>query len=288
MIQMLEFLPNRMRAALRHLNLHKLYEIRLRAGKPVAINYGGRYRYLGECGVTDKVSAALTATLAEIGDIVFSAGKFSVYSVEEQIRRGFLTAECGERIGLAGQYVFEKGKPLAMRDFTSLCIRVPHEIEGCGDEIYESCLKDKLRSILVMSPPGIGKTTILRDLGRSLSRETGKNILVCDERGEISAGDTGATSDVLLFADKATAFEAGIRAMRPDVMITDELSAADCAAVERAIYGGVKVIASAHFAEMEEVRPPFFGLFERYALLDSEEIGRLKGIYDGNGKELRR
>lgn len=288
MIQMLEFLPNRMRAALRHLNLHKLYEIRLRAGKPVTINYGGRYRYLGECGVTDKVSAALTATLAEIGDIVFSAGKFSVYSVEEQIRRGFLTAECGERIGLAGQYVFEKGKPLAMRDFTSLCIRVPHEIEGCGDEIYESCLKDKLRSILVMSPPGIGKTTILRDLGRSLSRETGKNILVCDERGEISAGDTGATSDVLLFADKATAFEAGIRAMRPDVMITDELSAADCAAVERAIYGGVKVIASAHFAEMEEVRPPFFGLFERYALLDSEEIGRLKGIYDGNGKELRR
>ena len=286
MIQMLEFLPNKIRSAIKYLNLKKLYEIRLRAGKPVAVNYDGRYRYLSCCGITDKPESALNVSLSEIGDTVFSAGKFSVYSVEEQIRRGFLTAECGERIGLAGQYVFEKGKPLAVRDFTSLCIRIPHEIEGGGDEIYDRCLKDRIRNLLIMSPPGIGKTTILRDLSRRLSRETGKNILICDERGEISAGDTGATSDVLLFADKGTAFEAGIRAMRPDVMITDELSAADCAAVERAIYGGVKVFASAHFSRIEDVKPPFSGLFERYVLLDTEKIGRLSGIYDENGREI--
>ena len=134
---MLEFLPDNIKAALRHLNLNRLYEIRLRAGKPVTINYEGKYRYLSACGVTDKVSSAMTVSLTEIGDTVFSAGKFSVYSVEEQIKRGFVTAECGERVGLAGQYVFEKGKALFVRDFTSLCIRVPHEIEGCGDKIYE-------------------------------------------------------------------------------------------------------------------------------------------------------
>lgn len=284
---MLEFLPENIKAALRHVNLNRLYEIRLRAGKPVAVNYEGKYRYLGACGLTDKASAALTVSLAEIGDTVFSAGKFSVYSVEEQLKRGFVTAEYGERIGLAGQYVFEKGQALTVRDFTSLCVRVPHEIEGCGDEIYGKCLKDRIRSILLMSPPGIGKTTILRDLSRTLSRDTRKNILVCDERGEISAGDTGDTSDVLLFADKSTAFEAGIRAMRPDIMITDELSAADCAAVERAIFGGVKVIASAHFAEISDVKPPFADLFERYVLLDAEEIGKLRGIYDKNLKEIK-
>lgn len=288
MIQMLEFLPESVKAALAHINLNLLYEIRLRAGKPITVNYGGKYRYLGAYGLTDKASSALSVSLTEVGDTVFSAGRFSVYSVEEQLKRGFVTAECGERIGLAGQYVFEKGKALAVRDFTSLCIRVPHEIEGCGDEIYEKCLKDRLRSVLVMSPPGIGKTTILRDLSRSISADTAKNILVCDERGEISAGNTGATSDVLLFADKATAFEAGIRAMRPDVMITDELSANDCAAVEKAIFGGVKVIASAHFADVSDVKPPFEGLFERYVLLESERIGRVKAVYDENLKEIKR
>ncbi len=241
---MLEFLPDNIKEALRHVNLNRVYEIRLRAGRPVTVNYEGKYRCLGAYGLVEKPSAALHPSLTEIGDTVFSAGRFSVYSVEEQIKRGFITGEYGERIGLAGQYVFEKGKALAIRDFTSLCIRVPHEIIGCGREIYRRCLSDRLRSVLVMSPPGIGKTTILRDLSRTLSEITGKNILICDERGEISAGDTGATSDVLLYADKATAFEAGIRAMRPDIMITDELSAADCSAVERAIFGGVKVIAS--------------------------------------------
>ncbi len=282
---MLEFLPDNIKEALRHVNLNRVYEIRLRAGRPVTVNYEGRYRYLGFYGLVEKPSAALCPSHAEIGDTVFSAGRFSVYSVEEQIKRGFITGEYGERIGLAGQYVFEKGKALAIRDFTSLCIRVPHEIIGCGREIYRRCLSDKLRSILIMSPPGIGKTTILRDLSRTLSETTGKNILICDERGEISAGDTGATSDVLLYADKATAFEAGIRAMRPDVMITDELSAADCSAVERAIFGGVKVIASAHFAEISDVKPPFSGLFERYVLLDSETIGRVKAVYDEKSKE---
>lgn len=284
---MLEFLPDNIKNALRHVNLNRLYEIRLRAGKPVTVNYGGEYRFLSACGMTDKIDSALSVSLSEIGDTVFSAGKFSVYSVEEQLKRGFVTAECGERIGLAGQYVFDKGKALAIRDFTSLCIRVPHEVKGCGDRIYQICLKDKIRSILVMSPPGIGKTTILRDLSRSLSESTRKNILVCDERGEISSGDTGATSDVLLFADKATAFESGIRAMRPDVMITDELSPIDCAAVERAIFGGVKVIASAHFADVSDLKEPFFGLFERYVLLESERIGKIKTVYDEELREIK-
>ena len=111
--------------------------------------------------------------------------------------------------------------------------------------------------------------------------------MICDERGEISAGDTGATCDVLKYADKNTAFEAGIRAMRPDVVITDELSLIDCNAIEKAVFAGIKVIASAHFSEMERIQKPFLGLFERYVLLDEQEIGKIKAVYDETGREMR-
>lgn len=283
---MLDFLPQNVKESVKRLNLKCLYEIRIRAGKPITVNYQGKYRYLGAFGVTERAENAIQCTQFDVADCVYRAGNYSVYSVEEQLKEGFVTAESGERIGIAGEYVFEKGQPFALRNFTSLCIRVPHEIYGCSDEIYQRCMSDKIRSLLIMSPPGIGKTTILRDLSRILSVKYAKNILICDERGEISAGDTGGTSDVMKFADKATAFSAGIRAMRPDIIITDELSAQDCTAVEKAILAGIAVIASAHFSCMHTVKTPFLGLFERYVLLNAREIGGIYQIYDEQGREL--
>ena len=284
---MLEFLPQNIKESLAHVNSKYVYEIRLRADKPVRINYQGEYRYISAYGVTDKADKAIRCTSADIADCVYRAGNYSVYSVEEQIKQGFLTAEHGERIGIAGEYIYEHGQPLAIKSFSSLCIRVPHEIYGCGEEIFTYCMRDKVRNVLIMSAPGLGKTTILRDLGRILSEKTAKNILICDERGEISAGLTGNTCDVMKFANKATAFEAGIRAMRPDIMITDELSKADCTAIERAYSAGIKVLASAHFSDIQHVKPPFMGLFERYVLLDQRKIGKIDSIYDGEGRILK-
>lgn len=283
---MLDFLPQNVKNALRCVNIQKVYEIRLRANKPLTINYEGEYHYLSEYGLTDIREQALQCDMGEVANCVFRAGKYSVYSVEEQIKRGFITAQNGERIGLAGEYVFEKGQPLTIRNITSLCIRVPHEILGCSREIYERCMKEELKNVLIISSPGLGKTTILRDLGRLISRKTKKNLLVCDERGEISAGDVGQTCDVLKYSDKQTAFEAGIRALRPDIVITDELSAADCNAIERAILAGIKVIASAHFSAITHVKKPFLGLFERYVLLDERKVGKIKEIYDEEGREI--
>lgn len=283
---MLEFLPTIIKDGLAHVNLQYLYEIRLRAEKPTKVNYEGKYCYLSEYGLTERAEKAIRCTVADIADCVYKAGNYSVYAVEEQLKQGFLTANQGERIGLAGEYVFEKGQPLALRNFTSLCIRVPHEIEGCAMEIYYSCMRDKVRSILIMSSPGLGKTTILRDLSRILSIKTDKNVLICDERGEISAGEVGDGCDVVKYADKKTAFEAGVRAMRPDIMVTDELSLVDCIALEKAISAGITVIASAHFSDIRYVQKPFLGLFERYVLLEEHALGKIKAIYDDNGERL--
>ncbi len=283
---MLEFLPQRVKYALEKLNIAYLYELRIRENKPITVNYKGEYRYLGDYGVVERKESAIVCLSDDIADCVFKAGKYSVYSVEEQIKKGFITAENGERIGLSGEYVFERGEALTIRNFTSLCIRVPHEVKGCAEEVYDKCMSGRVQNLLLMSPPGLGKTTILRDLGRILSEKTKKNILICDERGEISAGESGDTCDVLKYCSKESAFEAGIRAMRPDIIITDELSLGDCSALERAVTAGVTVIASAHFSAMERVKAPFLAIFDVFALLDELEIGKIKGIYTKEGKKV--
>lgn len=281
---MLDFLPDNIKNGLRYVNQQNVYELRLRADKPVKINYEGNYAYLGEYGLTENPQKAIRCTSEDIAECIFQAGNRSVYSVEEQIKQGFITAENGERIGIAGEYVYERGQPLTIRRYTSVCIRVPHEIVGCAAEVYQCCMSDKVKSVLIMSSPGLGKTTILRDLGRILSEKTNKNILVCDERGEISALAVGNGCDVLKYADKATAFEAGIRAMRPDIIITDELSLRDCSAISQAVVAGITVVASAHFSDFTYVETPFLKTFERFVLLDERQIGKIRAIYDKDGR----
>ncbi len=246
----------------------------MRADKPLAANLAGRYVFLGEGGIAGR-AGALRPTAAEIGETVFAASGFCVYSVEDQLRRGYLTAGEGERIGIAGTVVYEGSKVLSVRDVTSLCIRIPHEIRGSAEEIYRRCLAEGLCSLLILAPPGEGKTTLLRDLSRLVSERTNCNILVSDERGELSAGELGATADVVKFADKLTAFTAGIRAMRPDLIVTDELLPEDYPAVRRAVEGGVCVFASAHLTRFEDVPEK---LFSRYVFLDGlGKIGKIVG-----------
>jgi stage III sporulation protein SpoIIIAA len=125
----------------------------------------------------------------------------------------------------------------------------------------------------------------LRDISRLISERRQLNVLICDERGEISEGKIGNSCDVMKYSDKATAFEAGIRAMRPDVIITDELSSRDCDALRKAIYAGVKVIASAHFSEFTFINSSFLDLFDRYVFL-KDNVGNITNIYNRDGRSV--
>ncbi len=272
---MLNFLPKRIANAVQHLNLNRLYEIRLRADKPLLVNYCGKFDFLGKNGLCGANSAILP-TYEEVEETLFAASGKCLYSVENQLKQGFLTAECGERIGVAGSFTYEGERVLSVRAVKSLCIRIPHEIFGCAEHIYEKCFDGEIRSVLLMSPPGGGKTTILRELSRLVCERTQKNVLVCDERGELSAGDTGMTSDVIRFCDKKTAFTAGIRALRPEVIVTDELSREDYLAVERAVQSGICVLASAHLTRVEDVPQKFFS---RYVLLKG--LGEIEDVICG-------
>ena len=287
---MLDFLPDRLAAALRNVNRNFVYELRVRTGKPIVLNFGGRYTYLAAAGMTDRQGAALVAQPADIDEIVCRVSEFSLYSVTEQLRRGFLTGAQGERIGLAGTYVYDNGAVFTVKDIASLNIRVPHAVLGCGEAIYRTCLAARPANVLLLSAPGRGKTTILRDLARLFSLGAPINVLISDERNEITAGgalDAGAFSDVIRYARKQDALTAAVRAMRPDVIITDELvSKEELDAVSTCIRGGVAVLASAHlrdlnalcsdkiFAEAAAAR-----LFDYYVVLRTEGVGVVDGIY---------
>ena len=283
---MLDFLPNHLKNHLKQLNMRYLYEIRLRADKPICVNYQGNYHFLGQYGVTDIIERAIVCQQDDIETCIYNAGANSVYSVEEQIKQGFLTAKDGERLGIAGEYVFDHGQPLSIRNFSSICIRVPHEVLNCGDVIYNICMSDRILNVLLMSRPGMGKTTILRDLARKISKRYKYNVLLCDERGELSIGDIGNTCDVLRYSNKSVAFETGIRALRPDVIITDEMSIADCEAAKKAVQSGIFLLASVHCSDFQLLPQVFLGLFDFFVLLDSKTIGKVSKIYDKTGKEV--
>lgn len=278
----LSFLPYEINRALSHLNYNLLTEVRLRQGKPVVVALGEAYSYLGEFGTTDLREKALLC--GEIAPIVNSATGGSIYSYAEQIRSGFITCGHGIRIGLAGEYVTTGDSVTTIADFTSLNIRIPHDVKGCSNYICNSLLQKSLKNILLFSKPGLGKTTKLRDIARFLSAKR-YNVLVFDERNEISATDSfgngfdlGDNVDVVRSGNKLKAFESAIRAMRPDVIITDELyGKADFEAVKYAADCGICVMASSHVTDGEKLKNLPFDYFVQLQTILGQPV-----IYDKN------
>lgn len=279
----LSFLPQEVRSALDHLNFGYLTEIRFRAGQPLIIGYKDDYAYLGMYGIVKNRSEALKC--GEIAPIINAATGGSIYSYAEQMRNGFITCSHGVRIGLAGQYVTQNGKITAIGNVTSLNIRIPHEIKNCSSTIYPLLTDKNNGGVLICSKPGMGKTTMLRDIAQYFSEHTILNVLVFDERGEISAMDErgngfdlGERVDIVRAGNKTEAFAGAIRAMKPDVIITDELyGEEDVNAVEYAKNCGIKVIASSHITDKNVLCGLPFDFYVEIKKIGGEPI-----VYDKN------
>ena len=279
----LSFLPKDIFKALDHLNINFVTEIRIRQGQPVIIGYRDEYYYLDRFGLSLKRDSALIGS--NIAPIINAATGGSIYSYAEQMRSGFITCEHGVRIGLAGEYVTQDGTIKTIANITSVNIRIPHEVEGCSDYICNNLFYEGMHSVILFSKPGLGKTTNLRDIARYASDKLKLNVLIFDERNEIAAMDTngngfyvGERSDVVRSGNKLVAFEAAIRAMKPDIIITDELyGEGDIQAVKYVAECGMKVVASSHVTDREILKSMPFEFFVELKTLLGQPV-----IYDKN------
>lgn len=229
----------------------------------------------------------------DIVGLLNSLLKFSYYAYEEDLAKGFVTVDGGHRVGVCGKAVVEDGRVTLIRDISSLNIRLSRQIKGCSDEIMPAISAGKtLHNTLIVSPPGCGKTTLLRDIARNLS-DKGFRTAICDERSEIagmyngvSAYDLGETTDVLDGCPKAEGMIMLTRAMSPQVIITDEISREKDAEAIRICAGcGVKVVASAHGESFEDLRKSEIyplvekGIFSRLVFLTNvPKVGTVKEV----------
>lgn len=261
-------------------------ELRLRIGRPPTAVLPEGERALPGCQSRPVTSEDLRLVL-EV------ATQASAHAVLDRVRDGFVTVRGGHRVGLCGSAVSEEGVIRTIGTLSSLSIRVAREIPGAAAGAPPLLSGEQgRRGVLILSPPGGGKTTFLRDLIRRLSdgvEGPAFRVGVADERGELAAmyagvpmNDLGARTDVLDGCPKAAALRMLLRAMNPQVLAADEIAGAeDAAALEEAAGCGVRLLCTAHAAGREDLlRRPIFrrlvrrGVFTRAVVLTGQGAGR--------------
>ncbi len=262
-------------------------EIRLRTGGPL-------------CVVTadGEISAGTNhmITPAELQLVLEIATRASAHSYVDSIRQGFVTAESGVRVGLCGLAITENGAVAGIRRIFSVCIRIPREKRGIAAGVYEKLTENVFDSAIVLSPPGGGKTTLLRELTRLLS-DAGTRISLIDERLELSGAfeghtcfDVGAKTDVLAGAPKAEGVIMALRSMSPQVIAFDEITAAqDVQAAILAANCGVKLLATAHAGSVSDLaaRPLYRPIIENELFSRAVVIENICGKRRYTVEELR-
>ena len=253
----------------------KLTQVGLRANRPVQLSWIGGEALAGDALDANKLRGVVTALM-----------DYSFYAREAELSQGFFTMNDGCRVGVCGRFARDKGE-WRLTDVGSACVRVARPVPGCADAIIDRInAADGLRSTILLSRPGMGKTTLLRDIARQLS-EAGHRVAVADERHELAACasgvptlDVGPRTDVMDGCPRTLAIPALIRSMAPEVIVADEIGGAgDARALADAARCGATVIASAHgeSVDMALARPALRAAIEGGAIKQAVLLGPRPG-----------
>lgn len=259
--------------------INRPQEIRFRVGRPVTVINDKCEFFLEENGnAAFDAKSALIATGYDLQSILELLVKNSVYAAKEDLRRGFITLEGGHRAGLCGTVVLQGDRIDCLKEISSINLRIASEVKGCATSVFK---KTGAENTLLISPPGCGKTTMLRDLSRLLS-DSGYHVCIVDERCEIApmtAGrpvfDIGMRTDVLSGCPKTEGMRMLLRTMNPDILVTDEIgSEQDEKTLYSVVNAGVNVIASFHgFDEQDFYEKTHLAKLFRYLVILSRRNG---------------
>lgn len=250
-VQAVQALPQRLRQEALSLpagDRARAEELRLRVGWPMTAVLPEGERPLGGPPVEGR----------ELEQLVEIASRASLHTVLDQVCRGYLTFEGGHRIGLCGTAALREGEIHALRAISSANLRIARQVKGAAAPVLDGlCPGGRLADTLILAPPGLGKTTLLRDVIRSVSEGEGctpLRVSLADERGEVAAMyngrpqlEVGRRTDVAEGCPKAQGLMLLLRAMNPQVLAVDEITAPeDVGALIAAAGCGVTLLATAH------------------------------------------
>ena len=290
-VKLIENFPGFLKTALLKVDyeiLTKLEEIRIRAGQPIFLLTGNEEYMLSENGITVSVQLAETPDIERVHELVLKITENSLYAYMDEMKNGFVTLKGGHRVGVCGTAVCNGEIFLNISEINSLNIRVARELKGISNKLVPYIMEDGIKNTLIVSPPGVGKTTYLRDLTRNISNLTKHiNITLIDERSEVAAvyeglasNDVGMRTDILNGFKKSDGIIHAIRSMAPSVIAVDEIgSDDDIKAINYAALSGVKIISTAHASNLFELKEK--GILKHFDLLivlkktGSDRIGEI-------------
>ncbi|WP_352420020.1 stage III sporulation protein AA [Proteiniborus sp.] len=286
--------------------IEKVEEIRLRNGKPLMISLGSGDYFVSKNGTSVlEPTNCIHVTNKHVLKTFQLISNYSIYSIEEELKYGFVTVRGGHRVGVTGKAVYGTKGLETIRDISSLNIRIAKQMIGVSNNIIRFIIKkpNTVYNTLLVSPPQCGKTTLLRDIIRNISNGIdaynfhGIKVGVVDERSEIGGtyngcpqNDVGVRTDIIDSCHKHEGIMLLLRSMSPNVIATDEIGdERDIKAIHEAIKAGVRIISTVHGDGVEDIlnKPKLRDIitekvFERIILIDNTHgVGTIKDIVDG-------